>query len=76
MNEQIFKKQIEGGERAMYGIKTIQDCGYAVEIHFHQGPLDTFPTNLEFVEMMGKSTILSPTVTLSPIFSIPLFKRK
>jgi hypothetical protein len=56
-----FKKQIEAGtEIFFYGLErgTEQDGSIVVSIMRHKGSLDTFPANLEFVEMLAESTPL------------------
>jgi len=50
MNE-YFKEQVEGGatDQFFYGTEHNGE----VRIERHRGPLDTFPTNLQFSRMMG-----------------------
>lgn len=61
LNE-IFKAQIDNGAAEMffYGIETpaekVEDI--RIDIKSHKDALETFPTNLEFVRMMSKSTPL------------------
>jgi hypothetical protein len=57
---EIFKVQIEKGatEMFLYGVE-MPDQGHmqqVASIRWHKGALDSFPTNLEFVRMMGENT--------------------
>lgn len=68
LNE-IFKAQIDKGATEMffYGLerpaeKVEVGTAITVSIMRHKGSLDNFPTNLEFIRMMGETT------------STPLFK--
>jgi hypothetical protein len=58
---EIFQAQIDKGasEQFLYGVEL---GPFEASIRWHKGTLDGFPTNLEFVKMMGETT------------STPLFK--
>lgn len=55
---EIFNSQIEKGATEMffYGLERLEP--FTVSIMSHKGTLDSFPSNLEFVRMLTKSTPL------------------
>lgn len=64
---EIFQAQIEKGatEQFLYAVEIgFEELHqqYVASMRWHKGTLDSFPTNLEFVRMMGETT------------STPLFK--
>lgn len=64
---EIFKSQIDKGatEQFLYAVEIgFEELHqqYVASMRWHKGTLDSFPTNLEYVRMMGETT------------STPLFK--
>jgi len=55
---EYFKQQIEGGatEQFFYGTEHNGE----VRIERHRGSLDTFPTTLKFLKMMGSTPFFKP----------------
>lgn len=55
---ELFKKQVVGGATEMFFYGLERSEPHTLSIMRHKGTLDSFPTNLEFVRMLGESTPL------------------
>ena len=53
-----FQKQIDSGATEMFFYGLERPELHTVSIMRHQGTLDSFPANLEFVRMLAESTPL------------------
>jgi hypothetical protein len=53
--EQYFNKQIEAGATEVFNYALETDTPFILRMIVHNGTLDSFPTNLEFVKMVNES---------------------